>query len=175
MLDRPDVDRQRIVSIGVGQAGYLLPRALAYEHRLAAAVVAPGLVDVTTAWFDALPPRLQRLLQDHEHTAFDRELRIEFLLKPQTERHFRAAALPYCCGDAQPSRIFSSLNSYRLDLDLTSLRTPLLVLDPRAETPWPNQSRQLRDRLGPSASLIEAPTDAREERAFDWLEGILGT
>ena len=50
MVARPDVDAERVAVIGVSQAGYWVPRALAFEHRFAAAVADPGVVDVSTSW-----------------------------------------------------------------------------------------------------------------------------
>ena len=55
MLARADVDPDRVAVVGVGQGGYWVARALAFEHRFAAAVVDPGIVDVATAWIDRLP------------------------------------------------------------------------------------------------------------------------
>ncbi len=175
IVRRPDVDGNRVASIGVGQAGYLLPRALAHEHRLAAAVVAPGVVDVAAAWTDALPPRLQALLHDGDGAAFDRDLRAELLFAPEAARWLMACARPYGLADARPSLLFSALARYRFERDATDLRTPLLILDPGLDTPWPNQSRQLRERVGPCGSLIDAPPAEREARMFGWLERILGS
>jgi hypothetical protein len=45
MRERPDVERDRVAVIGISQAGYWVPRALAFEHRLAAAVVDPGVTE----------------------------------------------------------------------------------------------------------------------------------
>ena len=47
LLMRPDVDPSRIAAIGIGHGGYLVTRALCFEHRLAAGVVDPGIVDLT--------------------------------------------------------------------------------------------------------------------------------
>ncbi|MGW5433783.1 alpha/beta hydrolase family protein [Streptomyces sp. NPDC004059] len=38
---RPDVDPRRIALAGISQAGYWVPRALAFEHRITAAVADP--------------------------------------------------------------------------------------------------------------------------------------
>ncbi|MFI6360353.1 alpha/beta hydrolase family protein [Streptomyces sp. NPDC050743] len=46
LLARPDVDPRRIALAGISQAGYWVPRALAFEHRIAAAVADPGVVRV---------------------------------------------------------------------------------------------------------------------------------
>ena len=40
---------------GISQAGYWVPRALAFEHRMAAAIVDPGVDDVSTSWLGHLP------------------------------------------------------------------------------------------------------------------------
>jgi Esterase FrsA-like len=171
ILDRPDVDASRVASVGVGQAGYLLPRALAHEHRLAAAVVAPGVVDVATALIDALPPRVRTVLGD---AAFDRELHAELLFEPGTARWLKACALPYGLADAPPSLLFSALARYRIDGDAAGIRTPLLIADPGLDTPWQDQSRRLSGHVGAHGSLVDAPPAEREARAFGWLEGILG-
>jgi Prolyl oligopeptidase family len=49
MVARPDVDPGRLAVIGASQTGYWVPRALAFEHRFAAAVADPGVVDVSTS------------------------------------------------------------------------------------------------------------------------------
>ncbi|MFF4692810.1 alpha/beta hydrolase family protein [Streptomyces sp. NPDC001307] len=41
LLARPDVDPRRIAPAGISQAGYWVPRALAFEYRIAAAVADP--------------------------------------------------------------------------------------------------------------------------------------
>ncbi|MGI8904645.1 MAG: alpha/beta hydrolase family protein [Solirubrobacteraceae bacterium] len=56
MVQRPDVDPDQMAVIGISQAGYWVPRALAFEHRPAAAVVDPGVTNVSTSWTDPLPP-----------------------------------------------------------------------------------------------------------------------
>ena len=58
LLARDDVDPERIALHGVSQAGYWVPRAVAFEHRIAAAVADPGVMDVSTSWTDHLPARM---------------------------------------------------------------------------------------------------------------------
>ncbi|MBU4563995.1 MAG: alpha/beta fold hydrolase [Desulfarculus sp.] len=45
-LSRPEVDRQRLALMGISMGGYLVARAAAYEHRLAALVCNPGVMDM---------------------------------------------------------------------------------------------------------------------------------
>ena len=45
LVARGDVDPGALVAYGISQAGYWLPRALAFEHRFVAAVADPGVFD----------------------------------------------------------------------------------------------------------------------------------
>jgi dienelactone hydrolase len=176
MSARADVDTDRIAAIGVGHGGHLLPRALAHEHRLVAAVIQPGIVDVATAWHDALPAPAQVLWRDGDRRGFDRALHTVLLTDPQAERSLRVRALPFGVGDALPSRIFATIAGYRLDEQLASARTPLLILDGGPYAPWPGQSRRLHERLIGTSQLRGFDTDPsrRETDLFEWLEPHLG-
>jgi len=61
-LTRGDVDPDRIAILGVSQGGYWVPRAVAFEPRIAAAVADPGVVDVSRAMTDHLPGAMRKLL-----------------------------------------------------------------------------------------------------------------
>ena len=52
---RADVDAQRMALVGLEHAGYGVPRALATVPDFAAAAVAPGIVDASRPWLQALP------------------------------------------------------------------------------------------------------------------------
>jgi hypothetical protein len=171
MAALPDVDATRVAAIGVGQAGYLLPRAMAYEHRLAAAVLAPGVVDVADAWTRALPARLRAILASGDTAAFDRELRLSMLFAPEAGRRLRARAAGYGPAGASPSEIFATVGAYRLGEEAAAVRTPLLVVEPEPGAPWPGQSRRL-------AGLVTGPVCLSPSHDaglwLDWLERHLG-
>jgi hypothetical protein len=50
LLDRPEVDRDRIVLSGSSLGGELVVRAAAFEHRLAAVVADPGFLSLWVSW-----------------------------------------------------------------------------------------------------------------------------
>ena len=70
-LTRDTVDPKRIALLGISQGGYWVPRAVAFEKRIAAAVADPGVVDVSTSWTAALPKELTDLLASGDKAAFD--------------------------------------------------------------------------------------------------------
>jgi hypothetical protein len=74
VLGRPDVDPKRIAIQGISQGGYWVPRALAFEKRIAAGIADPGVVDVSTSWTETLPKPLLALLKAGRKTQFDEYL-----------------------------------------------------------------------------------------------------
>jgi hypothetical protein len=171
VIAQPDVDPKRIAVIGTGQAGYWLPRALAYEHRLAAAVVEPGVVDVVTAWIRALPRRCRAVLRTGDVLAFDREVRTALLFSPELAQTLRALAAPYGLADAGPAELFAAVARYRIMDEATNVRTPILIVDSGRQGPWPGQSRRLCELVGETATPLRQAS--RDADRLDWLESFI--
>ena len=181
LVARPDVDPDRLTGYGISQGGYWLPRALAFEHRLVAAVADPGVVDVSTSWTDPLGRRMRALLDRGDRAAFDRDMKLATAL-PSLRRTLAFRSRPYGpTGDW--FALFDEIRAYRLTGELAArITTPLLVTDPEGEQFWPGQSRRLAELLGDRAHLVaftaaegadlhcqplgRAVTDAR---MFAWL------
>ena len=64
LLARADVDPTKIAVYGISQGGYWVPRALAFEKRIAAAIVDPAVVDVSTSWLSQLPAPVRKLFDE---------------------------------------------------------------------------------------------------------------
>jgi hypothetical protein len=186
VLQRPDVDPDRIAVIGVSQAGYWIPRALAFEHRLAAAVIDPGVTDVSTPWLTPLPDVMRSQLEHRDHTAFDREMDLAELFSPATAATLRFRGKPYGHNGGSRFALYESVSAYRLGEEIQQITTPLLITDPEDEQFWPGQSQQLYDRLpGPKHLLHFTSAEGanrhceplaralRDTRIFDWLDDHL--
>jgi hypothetical protein len=186
MLARPDVDGARLAVMGMAQAGFWVPRALAFEHRYAAAVVDPGIVDVSTVWTDALTPELLSHLERGERTNFDREMRLAALFAPEAAATLRRRRRPFGTDDVSAFDLYQRARRFRLGDEVQQIRTPILVTGAQDERFWPGQSQQLYDRLpGPkrllrlggsgSSGVYDAPLAGalRDARVFDWLDGYL--
>jgi hypothetical protein len=163
MVARSDVAPERMAAIGVGQGGFWLPRALAHEHRLAAAVADPGIVDVSAPWIGALSRRLREQLRSGDRAGFDRDMRVALLFAPGAEASLRHHASPYGL-DGSYARLYESLAAYRLDGEPAAVTTPLLIT--ADEDRWPGQARELLERTAGPATLLPA---RRESLIFDWL------
>lgn len=186
MLSRPDVDPGRLAVIGVSQAGYWVPRALAFEHRFAAAVADPGVTDISAAWTRTLPQMMRSQLAEGKRTVFDREMHLAELMSPGTAATLAFRGRPFGIAGTSRFDLYQAVAAYRLGGEEQQISTPLLITDPEDEQFWPGQSRELYDRLpevkklvpftaaeGASRHCEPMARSLRETRIFDWLEGYL--
>lgn len=142
-LSRPEVDPDRVVLYAVSQGGYWAPQALATEHRFAAAVIDDGVVDVSEAWYAALPTELRKLLDDGEQGEFDAAIAA---LPPNAKRMFTWRAKPY--GLSSFFETFRESRHYEITAETAaSITTPLLIADPENEGYFVGQPERLYDML----------------------------
>jgi hypothetical protein len=183
-LKRPEVNPERIAIQGVSQAGYWVPRAVAFEHRIAAAIADPGVVDVSTSWSAHLPKDMQELLKRGQKQEFDGYLE-EGMQSSQSLRYtVRFRIRPY--GTDSPYEAYKMVEQYTLEGVADKIRCPMLVTDPENEQFWPGQSRQLYDALTCPKELVSFTAaegadshcepkalGLRDQRIFDWLDETL--
>jgi hypothetical protein len=185
VLERPDVDPDRVAVYGISQAGYWVARALAFEHRPAAAVLDPGVVDVATSWEKEVPASLLKLLDKGDDHAFDRDMELGMRLSKATARTWRFRARPY--GTDGYAATVREVRRYDATDVVPRITTPLLLTDPEDEQFWPGQSARLA-ALAPDVSTLVRFTAAEganyhcqplgrtltDQRVFDWLDERLG-
>jgi len=178
---RADVDGTKLALLGVSQAGYWVPRALAFEHRIAAGVADPGVVDVSTAVLGHLPHMMVKLLEAGEREKFNRDMEWTLKISPSTRSLLALRMRPY--GVTTPYEFFSAARDYALTDELIAqISTPVLVTDPENEQFWPGQSQELFDKLTGKKAIVAfteaegagshcepAASGIRGERIFDWL------
>lgn len=182
---RTDVDADRLALYGWSQAGYWVPRAVAFEHRIAAAVADPGVVDVSTSWIAQSPPELVKLLAENDRATFDQYMAVGISsATPAQQQVFAWRGKPY--GLTDPYDLYKAAEGYALGDVTKQITTPMLVTDPEGEQFWPGQSRQLYDALPGPKSLVKFTADEGadrhcepmgrslvEQRIFDWLDETL--
>jgi hypothetical protein len=184
-LTRRETDPTRIALMGVSQAGYWVPRAVAFEHRVAAAIADPGVWDVSTSWTALLPPELKELLDAGQKAEFDAALEAGLAEEPALAGMMRLRTRPY--GFASIYDAYKAAAEYNLAGVLDRIRCPMFIADPEGEHFWPGQSQQLYDALrspkvlvpftaAEGADLHCEPKNPglRAQRMFDWLDATLG-
>jgi hypothetical protein len=182
LVSRPDVDPGKLALVGVSQGGYWVPRSVAFEERIAAAVADPGVVDVSTAMYSQIPHFLAKMLDAGEQEKFDRDIELALRFSPATRATMAFRMRPY--GTTSAFEFFRSALAYALtDAVAGRITCPVLVTDPDNEQFWPGQSRELYDKLPAGKELIRftevegadshcepAGNGLRGERVFDWLD-----
>ncbi|WP_158171381.1 alpha/beta hydrolase family protein [Rhodococcus sp. JT-3] len=185
VLQRPDVDSDRVALYGISQGGYWIARALAFEHRFAAAIADPGVMDVAASWDRNIPSSLMKLFRAGKKDAFDRDMTLGMKFSPQTARTWNFRSRPYLQDSYFDT--LTEVHRYTLtDHEAAQITTPLLVTDPEDEKFWPGQSKELADRSGGPTELshftaaeganFHCQPMARlltDERMFDWLDAAL--
>ena len=180
-----DVDADRIALYGISQAGYWVPRALAFEHRFAAAIADPGVVDVSTSWTEHLPANMRKLLDEGQDEKFDRDMQMGMKFSHELAYTWKFRARPY--GTTGYAETMRAVLQYNVTEVAARITTPLLITDPEHEQFWPGQSEQLAS-LTPGVSTLVKFTEAEgadfhvqplaraltEQRMFDWLDDRLG-
>jgi hypothetical protein len=179
---RADTDGAKLALLGVSQAGYWVPRALAFEHRMAAGVADPGVVDISTTVLGHLPHMMLKLLEAGEQEKFDRDMDWSLKISPSTRSMLALRMRPY--GVTTPFEFFSAARDYVLtDKLIAQITTPVLVTSPDNEQFWPGQSQELFDKLTSKKAIVAfteaegadshcepAASGIRGERIFDWLD-----
>lgn len=168
MVARPDIDRERVVVIGIDHAGYGVPRALALERRFAAAVVAPGVVDASGPLIETLPPPARTALEDGDRESFDRELHLVALFDPEIHDRLRRLGREYDQSGVPLYDVSQRIARFRLGEELAQIATPMLVCPTGPEPSWAIQAEDLCARAPGAEQLgCDGPDD---EYVWDWLD-----
>ncbi|KQR25584.1 hypothetical protein ASF71_18800 [Deinococcus sp. Leaf326] len=183
LLTRPDVDPRRIALQGISQGGYWVPRALAFESRIAAGIADPGVTDVSNNAEATIPAELTQLLNAGQKDLFDRYMTQGVAESPKTAALLAFRMRPY--GVTSYYDFFKQMQSYSLNGIAEKIRCPLLITDPAAEQFFPGQSKQLYDQVkGPKQLVGFSAQDGsdlhcevqalaiRNQRVFDWLDSL---
>lgn len=187
---RPDVDTRRIALTGLSMGGNLAPRAAAFEHRIAALVAMPGVLQ---PWL-GFPPEIRQILtpsKEKTNAVWNNEVVPE--LPPSDaatlKKRFEPFSVPAMLA-ARQGKMFTDFYTPATlikSLDITDvvrrITMPTLVLDYEDEQFYPGQPRQMFEKLtapkdyvkltaATGAQLHCSPMAPQQhcEVVFDWLQ-----
>jgi len=181
LLTRSDVDPERIALSGNSQAGYWVPRAVAFEKRILAAAADPGVVRVDTSWRMHLPDVMIQLLDAHEDAEFDGYFQQAITEDADVARTLPKRMEPY--GMSSMAAVLRELEKWDLTNIAPMIECPMLITNPDDEQFWPGQSEQLFELVGSEDKTLVAFTSEeganwhcepmapqlRAQRVMDWL------
>jgi hypothetical protein len=184
-LAHPEVDAKRIALVGISQGGYWVPRALAFEHRIAAGVADPGVWNVADPWTRHLPKFLIKFLDAGDKEKFDSQVALGLKLQRRSRITMAFRMRPY--GFTSYYDAFHAVREYNLKDVAGQIRCPLLITNPQSEPFFPGQSRELYDMLQCPKTLLDFTVEQgaglhcevnapgyRDFRIYNWLDETLG-
>lgn len=139
---RKDVDRERIVISGSSFGGGLVPRAMAFEHRLAAFSCDPGVVSSAETWTSVLPPAFLEQHAQGKRAELNAEWN-DYLSSESADVRFNIAKRL----EIYPGKDFfdqlTAILKYNNTKVMKKVRTPGLILNNEIEQFFPGQPREL--------------------------------
>ena len=185
LYGREDIDKNKIALSGISQGGYWILRALAFEHRIAAGIADPCVMDVSRSFFRQLPPEMTQLLDAGEEKQFNEAMEeglkeagdavrqmVEWRLKPyMTTSYYQQ---------------FKLVERYNVSDVIEQIRCPIFIADPDDEQFWPGQSKEVYNALKCPKTIVRFTVEeganwhcepkARalyDQRMFDWLDTVV--
>jgi hypothetical protein len=184
MLRRREVDPKRIALVGISQGGYWVPRALAFEHRIAAGVADPGVWDVSEPWLSHLPPFVRTALDSKDKSQFDGIIQMGVASNPRTRMTLRLRMRPY--GFTSYYDAFHAVQAYNLAQVASRISCSMLITSPEGEYFFPGQAQRLFDALTCPKAMVHftreqgadqhcevAAPGYRDYCIYNWLDEIL--
>lgn len=152
IIHRREVDKNKIVLLGVSQAGYWVPRAAAFEKRIKVIIADPGVTNVSSSWLDHLPSPLLALLQSGNKEKFNTYLEQGFKQSPALASVYNFRSRPY--GKSNPFDVYTEVQKYNLNGVAEKITCDVIIPSPENELFWPGQSQALYDMIKSRKQLI---------------------
>jgi dienelactone hydrolase len=182
LMARPDVDPSRIAIVGRGLCGASVARAAAFEHRLAAVCLDPGVINLIDSWQLG---SLLTLAREGKQQEVDRIWAERLALAPPQVK-FRIAKNSETYGRRGFYRQIKYMEQFDCGSLIGRISSPTLVMEAEGEHFYPGQSRQVYNLLKAPRQLAVftaaegaqyhgepmAP-QTRNAVLFDWLEQSL--
>lgn len=184
-LTLPSIDKNSIALMGLSFGGALVPRALAFEHRLKLAIVNPGVLSWAESMkehFDSFPGlmRLRKSNPERFNQIFD------LIGKVWTTASWWLEDESWKQGVGSASELFDRLFQYDNTPIVSQITTPILIMDGTEERVSSGQSQKLYEALQGKKELMlfDSSTAAQlhcqngalmlaADDLFDWLEDQL--
>ncbi|KAF8210416.1 Alpha/Beta hydrolase protein [Mycena galopus ATCC 62051] len=187
LANRSDVDMSRLVLSGTSMGGYLAARAAAFDPRIKALAVNPGIVSVQASYFNGFPNETLALFQSGNQTAFDAVLNaaIANTSTPSGIRWGIEQGL-WSFDTESPFEFFTLTGAMNLTGLYDKITMPTWTANSTRDTFFPNQSVEFAQEMqsvGANVTLItfDGPegyhcqvgaSSSTTRDMFEWLEEV---
>ncbi|MBN1376320.1 MAG: alpha/beta fold hydrolase [Dehalococcoidia bacterium] len=193
VVQRTDVDRNRIALWGISLGGYLAPRAAAYEHRIAAVIADGAVYDVGLnilrsmrkaggPMADATSEELKDYLLT-DPAGFNDSIKAAMKMETQTRWLYEHGMFAF--GVSSPALFMAEYIDFTIKGVAENISCPVLVSYSRTDSfdPGGEQAKMLYDHLISEKTLMEFNEEYEADyhcqmgawaqsfaRKFDWLD-----
>jgi len=185
LLGRADVDPARIALSGISQGGYWILRALAFEHRIAAGIADPGVMDVSTTITGKFPREMLQLLDEGKEDDFNNFMKMGIEAGGDESRQMIEWRMkPY--GTDSYSEWIKAARQFNVRGVIEQIQCPMFIADPENEQFWPGQSQEVYDALVCPKTIVRFTAEEGanwhcepkgrslyDQRMFDWLATVM--
>jgi alpha-beta hydrolase superfamily lysophospholipase len=184
-LTRREIQPGRIAGFGYSLGGYLLARAAAFEHRLAALILDDGVHDLASGLADNMPPFLMTWVEEGDDKHAIPVLAALMTVSSQLRWAVRNGMWVF--GSENYAELLRTATYYTLDGVADQIQAPTLVMEAEHDTLLQGQPEQVQKALTAAettrVTLTEAEGAGEHTHAgalarahqvmFDWLDTTL--
>jgi hypothetical protein len=183
LIQHPKVDKTKIALIGRSFGGYLAPRAVCKEHRIACVVCDPGQIDLSAPISHRLPPNVYEMWQKQDATGvnqyftqvFKDNKALKFFFESRMQVHGLSTVFEY----------LNEMINFKLTHMVDNITCPVFVCDNPTDTIASRgnvlyQSLKkdkyyfaFESQLGAGLHCEIGAAAYFEQQVFDWIDGIL--
>jgi len=161
-LTRPEIQPGRIAGFGYSLGGYLLARAAAFEHRLAALILDDGVHDLASGFADNMPPFLVSWVRDGHDEYVIPVMSLLMTLSPQLAWAVRNGMWVF--GVQNSAELLRAATKYTLDGVADQILAPTLIMEGEHDTLLAGQPERVEKALTAAANHPRHLDRARRRR-----------
>ncbi|MDT5281771.1 MAG: hypothetical protein QOJ20_2966 [Mycobacterium sp.] len=184
-LARREIEPSTIAAFGYSLGGYLLARAAAFEHRLAALIFDDGVHDLASGVADDMPPFLMSWVEEgHDKYAIPV---LTVLMSVSSQLRWAVRNGMWVFGTENYAELLRTVNKYTLDGVADQIEAPTLITEGEHDTLLKSQPELVEKALTAArttrVTLTEAEGAGEHTHAgaltrahqvmFDWLDTTL--
>jgi pimeloyl-ACP methyl ester carboxylesterase len=145
VIQRPEVDPNKIFLIGRSFGGYLAARAVTKEKRIAACIVDPGIFDASTSLEEKFNSLVVHKFPDLKNAPL--QIIIETAMKTDANLRFMLESRKWRFGAKTIEEMLQKTRAYTLHGLVENIQCPMLVCDNTLEYITLGQAKKLYDQL----------------------------
>jgi pimeloyl-ACP methyl ester carboxylesterase len=184
-VSRPEIADDRIAVFGYSMGGYLVARAAAFEHRIAALILDDGVHDLHAAFYRSLPPALTGWIDEERDDVADPVL--DLIASANTQVRWALNNGKWTMGVDSAAALVRRSRDYTLTGVADRITAPTLIMDAENDQFFKGQPQKVEQALVNAPTTLVTLTEAEgagehchmgamsraHQTMFDWLDDTL--